>query len=204
MIESGEPLLLDEDVAGAAERYGNPLLIGEMPKAVLYVPLGAGGKATGVISLQNLDREHAFTDSDQQLLETLARSLSVALENARLVHETRQRNAELALINSVQEALAGELELQAIYDVVGDKIQEIFDAQVVDIGMFDFEAGLVHFPYAIERGVRFPDEPSPLYSPTNRALLETNTPVLINDVPAWEAERGGAPRGRRASPRSRS
>jgi PAS domain S-box-containing protein len=190
VIESGEPLLLDEDVAGAAERYGNPLLIGEMPKAVLYVPLGAGGKATGVISLQNLDREHAFTDSDQQLLETLARSLSVALENARLVHETRQRNAELALINSVQEALAGELELQAIYDVVGDKIQEIFDAQVVDIGMFDFEAGLVHFPYAIERGVRFPDEPSPLYSPTNRALLETNAPVLINDVPAWEAARG--------------
>ena len=58
----------------------------------------------------------------------------MALENARLVHETRQRNAELALINSVQEAIAGELELQAIYDVVGDKIQEIFDAQVVDIG----------------------------------------------------------------------
>jgi PAS domain S-box-containing protein len=190
VIESGEPLLVDEDVAGAAERYGNPLLLGEMPKAVLYVPLDAGGKATGVISLQNLDREHAFTDSDQQLLETLARSLSVALENARLVHETRQRNAELALINSVQEALAGELELQAIYDVVGDKIQEIFDAQVVDIGIFDFEAGLVQFPYAIERGVRFPDEPSPLYSPTNRALLETNAPVLINDVPAWEAARG--------------
>ena len=103
------------------------------------------------------------------------------------MHETRQRNAELALINSVQEALAGELELQAIYDVVGDKIQEIFDAQVVDIGMFDFEAGLVHFPYAIERGVRFPDEPSPLYSLRQSALLETQAPVLINDVPAWEA-----------------
>ena len=89
--------------------------------------------AIGVISLENVDREHAFSDADQRLLETLAGSLSVALENARLVHETRQRNAELALINSVQEALAGELELQAIYDVVGDRIQEIFDAQVVAI-----------------------------------------------------------------------
>ena len=91
-----------------------------------------GGKATGVISLQNVDREHAFSESDQQLLETLAGSLSVALENARLVHETRQRNAELALINSVQDAIAGELDPQAIYDAVGDRIQEIFDAQVVD------------------------------------------------------------------------
>ena len=88
-----------------------------------------------MISLDNFDREHAFTEADQRLLITLASSLSVALENARLVHETRQRNAELALINSVQEALAGELEMQAIYDVVGDKIQEIFDAQVVDIAI---------------------------------------------------------------------
>ena len=87
-------------------------------------------------------------------MTTLAGSLSVALENARLVHETRQRNAELALINSVQSALAGELEMQAIYDVVGDKIHEIFDAQVVDIGILDEATGLIHFPYLIERGER--------------------------------------------------
>ena len=108
--------MIDEDRPAATERTATRVLSGEMPKSVLYVPLCAGGRATGVISLQNLDREHAFTDSDQQLLETLARSLSVALENARLVHETRQRNAELALINSVQEAIAGELDPQAIYE----------------------------------------------------------------------------------------
>ena len=87
-----------------------------------------------MISLQNIDREHAFSEADERLLTTLAGSLSVALENARLFDETRQRNAELALINSVQRGLAEKLDLQAIYDLVGDKIQEIFDAQVVDIG----------------------------------------------------------------------
>ena len=78
-----------------------------------------------MISLQNVDRDHAFMESDQQLLETLAASLSVALENARLVHETRQRNAELALINSVQDSIAGELDQQAIYDLVGDKLRKV-------------------------------------------------------------------------------
>ena len=29
--------------------------------------------------------------------------------------------------------------MQSMYDLVGDKIQEIFDAQVVDIGLYDFE-----------------------------------------------------------------
>src|SRR5207253_8660660 len=84
--------------------------------------------------------------------------IGAALSRARAIEETRQRNAELALINSVQAALAGELELQAIYDVVGDKIQEVFDAQVVDIGIYEPSSGLIQFPYAIERGVRFPDK----------------------------------------------
>ena len=57
----------------------------------------------------------------RRLLVTLAGSLGVALENARLVHETRQRNAELALINSVQAAIAGELDAQAIYELVGEQ-----------------------------------------------------------------------------------
>ena len=49
--------------------------------------------------------------------------MSVALENARLFDETQrllkdtdERAAELAIINSVQEGLASKLEMQAIYD----------------------------------------------------------------------------------------
>ncbi len=193
VLETREPVLLVENLADEVERYGSKVVVGEMPKSVLFVPLLVGGRVTGVISLQNIDREHAFSASDEQLLETLAASLSVALENARLVHETRQRNAELALINSVQEALAGELEMQAIYDVVGDKIQEIFDAQVVDIGIFDFAAELTRYPYTIERGVRFPDEPTPIENSwSNRQVIETKAPVLINDVPAHGRD-GGVP-----------
>ena len=190
VLETREPLLIHESLDAEAERYGAVVIAGEMPRSLLWVPLITGGRATGVISLDNFDREHAFSESDQQLLETLAGSLSVALENARLVHETRQRNAELALINSVQEALAGELEMQAIYDVVGDKIHEIFDTQVVDIGIFDYAAGLTHYPYTIERGVRFPDQPVPMDTPTTRMLLERNGPVVIHDVEAWGRESG--------------
>jgi PAS domain S-box-containing protein len=194
VMETREPLMIEDNTPEAAERYGNPyVLSGEPVRSALFVPLVVGGRATGVISLQNVDRMRAFGEADQRLLATLAGSLSVALENARLVHETRQRNAELSLINSVQEALAGELEMQAIYDVVGDKIQEIFDAQVVDIGIFDFASGLAHFPYAIERGVRYPDEPVDISrSPINRQVLETKAAVVINDLPAAERERGEA------------
>ncbi len=43
-----------------------------------------GGQVTGILSLQNVDEENAFTKSHVRLLQTLAASMSVALENARL------------------------------------------------------------------------------------------------------------------------
>ena len=194
VMETREPLMLEELTPEVLERYGNPsVLSGEPAKSEVFVPLVVGASAIGVISLQNVDRRHAFSDSDQQLLETLAGSLSVALENARLVDETRQRNAELALINSVQEALAGELELQAIYDAVGDRIRDVFDAQVVDIGIYDEPSGLVHFLYTIERGVRFPDEPIELIG-FRKHVIETRETLMIEESTAEVAERYGNPR----------
>ena len=80
---------------------------------------------------------------------------------SRLLSEADERAAELAIINGIQQGLAAELDMQSMYELVGDKLQEIFDAQVVDIGIYDLEAGVTHFPYAIERGVRYPDEPTP-------------------------------------------
>jgi len=191
VLETREPLLLTENLAVEAERYGSEVVAGEMAKSVLFVPLVVGGRGTGVISLQNIDREHAFGESDRQLLETLAGSLSVALENARLVHETRQRNAELALINSVQDAIAGELDPQAIYDAVGDRIRDVFDAQVVSIATVDEEAGVIQYPYLIERGERLRAEPQPLGG-FAKHVLKTREPLLIAENLDAESERYGS------------
>ena len=195
VIETRQYLLINEDVPGASERYGNPLsLAGEVPKSSLFVPMIVGLEAKGVISLQNLDREHAFSESDVRLLQTLANSMSVALESARLfdetqhlLKETEQRNAELAIINSVQEGLVAKMDMQGIYDLVGDKIQELFDAQVVGINTWDPANDLVHFRYIIERGVRLHAESRPPDG-VRRYILETGKPVMINEnLPQREA-----------------
>ena len=193
VMDTREPLMITESTRELAERYGNPFVLsGEPVKSALFVPLVVGGRVTGVVSLQNLDRYHAFTESDQQLMETLAASLSVALENARLVHETRQRNTELALINSVQAAIAGELDPHAIYDHVGDKLQAVFDAQVVSISVHDEATGLLTFPYVIERGERLEQHPIPLIG-FRRHVMETREPLMIADVTPEVAERYGNP-----------
>ena len=109
--------------------------------------------------MQTYTPDKRLTKSDLDILTFVGEHIATALERTRLLNETRQRSAELALVNDVQRGLAERLEMQAMYDLVGDRIQEIFDAQVVDIGILDPASGLIHFPYTIERGVRFPDEP---------------------------------------------
>ena len=110
--------------------------------------------------------EHAFSDGDVRLLETLAASISVALDNARLfdetqrlLKETEQRNAELAVIASVQQGIAAELDLQAIIDLVGDKLREVFATGDIGIWWWDAEKRATHGLYVYEHGVRHQHAP---------------------------------------------
>ena len=199
VLETRAPVVVNDVPAWFAERGEEQVAMqGEPTRSVLFAPLIVAGEVRGRISLQNIDRTDAFGDADVRLLTTLASSLAVALENARLFDETKrlltetdERAAELAIINSVQQGLAAKLDMQSMYDLVGDKIQEVFDAQVVDIGILDADRDLVRYPYAIERGQRFPDEPQPAGGGIRGLVLRQREPVLVNrGMPAWMADRG--------------
>jgi len=150
------------------------------PKSLLFVPLIVDDTVTGCLSLQNLDREQAFRESDVQLLITLANSVSIALENARLFNETEQRNAELAVINSVQQGLVAEMDMQGIYDLVGDRIRDLFDAQVVGISMFNHEDETEFFQYLVENGKRVYPDPR-RYDKVRRRLINTQKLISIQE-----------------------
>jgi signal transduction histidine kinase len=151
-----------------------------MPKSMVYVPLKVGDTVRGYVTLQNLDKEHAFSASDIRLLSTLSNSMSVALENARLFNETEQRNAELAVINSVQQGLVAEMDMQGIYDLVGDRIRDLFDAQVVGINTIDVEKNIEHFQYFYEDGGRIYPESRPL-DKLRKHLIQTKRLLLVNE-----------------------
>jgi GAF domain-containing protein len=139
-----------------------------------------GKTVNGYITLQNIDRENAFSESDVRLLTTLANSMSVALENARLFKETEQRNAELAVINSVQEGLVAEMDMQGIYNLVGDKVRDLFDAQVTGIYTFDHEAEMEHFQYLFEDGERLYPESRPL-NQIRKWIIKNASILLVNE-----------------------
>jgi GAF domain-containing protein/CheY-like chemotaxis protein len=198
LIKTRKTVLINEDAERMIQEYGMVITPGTEPgKSGVFVPLVVGDAVKGLISLQNIDRENAFSESDVRLLETLAGSMSVALENARLFDETerlfkaeQQRAAELSIINSVQEGLASKLEIQAIYDLVGDKIRQIFDAESVMITSFNLESGIAKHNYVNEKGVRYTHELFPFTRFMTR-FIEARQTVLINEDPDRRSEELG-------------
>ncbi|CAN5395536.1 hypothetical protein BH10PSE17_BH10PSE17_09900 [soil metagenome] len=168
-------------------------------KSGVYVPIMVGERFVGRVGLESFDREDAFDDSAVRLLQTVTASMGVALENARLFDETQrllketaQRAAELAIINSVQEGLAAKLDMQSIYDLVGDKVRDIFDGQVVLLASFDFDRDVEVFHYAFENGTRFAT-PDRAINRTRRELIASRLPVVFNHLtPEGIVERGSS------------
>src|SRR5207244_6487970 len=139
--------------------------------STVMVPILGSDRLLGSIVIEDHQRENAYGEAEVRLVSTVAASMGVALENARLfdetqrlLKETEQRNAELAIINSVQAALAAELNIQGIYDAVGDKIHEIFSNRDMGIRVYDPKTNLIHYPYTYENGQRLSIESHPLPS----------------------------------------
>ena len=148
------------------------------PCSILAIGVFGSRARLGGIMLSTM-RDHAFTDSLVRLLETIASSMGVALENARLFQETQrllketeQRNAELAVIASVQQGIAAELDLQAMIDLVGDKLREVFATGDIGIWWWDAETRTGHGLYVFEHGVRLHHAPyvMPPGDPLERVL----------------------------------
>jgi len=157
--------------------------------SIVGVPIVGSNRVLGTIVLEDYERENAFGESEVRLLTTVAASMGVALENARLfdetqrlLKETERRSSELAVVNSIQQGMAAELNFQSIVDLVGDKLRELFKTGDIGIRWRDEKTDLVHHLYVYEHGKRLSFPPTK-YNPDSKlvqALLK-GAPVVIRN-----------------------
>jgi len=157
----------------------------QLAKSTALVPIMLGERRIGTLALNDHACENAFGEAEVRLLQTVAASLGVGLDNARnfddtqrLLKETEQRAAELAIINGIQQGMASSLDFQAIVDLVGDKLREVLHTADIGIRWLDHSRRCVHYLYEFERGVRM-QLPSETIAPERWAALQhRREPVL--------------------------
>lgn len=141
IAETGKPYMINlQDILKVVSEGKMSVIPGtELPHTWLGVPMLVGDQVRGIVSLQNLDKENAFSKSDIELLNTLTNSMSQSLENARLFNETQRLlnllEEEMEIARHTQQSiLPAEFPKQKGYDIAAS----IIPARAVGGDFFDF------------------------------------------------------------------
>ena len=126
-LRTGKPQLIDAAAHHELVARGEVETLGVVAEGSwLGAPLVAEGRTLGVIVVQSYTSDQLHTEADKDLLAFVGQHIGSALSRARAIEETRQRNAELALINEIGSALAKQLDFAAIIELVGERVRAIF------------------------------------------------------------------------------
>src|ERR671924_1677536 len=127
-------------------------------------------------------KENRSKTPDPNLDDVLLENAPLLEENQQLRQMLEERNAELTIIQSVQEGLASRLDVQGIYDLVGDKIRDIFRAQGAAIYLFDHMTQILETPYCFLKQ-RFEIEARPFSDhPIAKLMVSRLQPIIYHTV----------------------
>ena len=131
LIRDAHPLRL-HDITDDPRSVGFPPDHPKM-KTFLGVPIILRGVAYGNLYLTEKEGGGDFTTEDQELVTLLAAQAAVAIENARLFESAKRWSDQLESLIEVGNALATEVELTRMLDLVSRRLREILHARFVVI-----------------------------------------------------------------------
>ncbi len=102
-------------------------------------------------------------------------------ENELLKKQLAQKEAELAIINSVGEAMSKELDINTVTKIVGDKVREIFNTEVTEILLLDHEKMMIEIPYSYYNGYQT-FEAFPLGGGLTSKVINSRKPLLLHTL----------------------
>ncbi|HEX6883749.1 MAG TPA: sigma 54-interacting transcriptional regulator [Planctomycetota bacterium] len=164
VLESGRPLLSVD--AGRDERFSAMASVEELRlRSVICFPIQLDGKTEGVLYLDNRMQRGAFREDDLELAELLAGQAAIAIKNARLVAELRERN---------QRLLQSSEQIQSLNEQLGRKVRDQGSELAVVRAELERERG--RYDYAAIVGAS--DEMKRVFSELDR-IIPTELPVMI-------------------------
>ena len=94
----------------------------------VFLPIFVGDRLRGSLTLESFEREDAYSDAEVKLLSTVAASMGVALENARLLEETQRRARESSALAEVGRDLSSSLDLATVMDRIAGHAKDLLRA----------------------------------------------------------------------------
>jgi PAS domain S-box-containing protein len=149
-------LAMGQGIAGWVAQHGRPLLVpdaradprwyphvdadsGFETRTVLCVPMKAKDSIIGVIEIINPYDGRLFTEGDLHLLESIATSAVIAIENAQLYQQTQRRLEEVSTLYILANQMTSSLELPVVLEAIVITLKRVLDCRGCCIFWLDEE-----------------------------------------------------------------
>jgi signal transduction histidine kinase len=149
-------------------------------RSMLVVPIRLSERVLGIALNYTLGEMHAITQEDVELASGVANSVALAVENARLYGETRQRLAESQGVQRVTTSLLRKKNLQDVLEIICNEALNLTDATGSAVLLLD-EDGLLRVTSAVGEKLSVLDRLPIGGSLAGQAAL-SGEPALFNDV----------------------
>ena len=183
VVKSKKPLLIrdlerEKELLPLIKLWGT----GEAPRSCLIVPIMLGDQVVGVVSVQTY-RPNAYDLAEEELLSTIADTVAVAIENARLYESEERRSTRLTEITRLGTELATLSDETSMLEVLATRtaaIEASPTCAVMLVNELTNEAVCVAqtgFPEETPLGFHVP-----LNLPIIRRSIETGQPVIAPNI----------------------
>ena len=137
MVRTGRSLLIEADLERVRDNLG-VVSIARPAKCFCGVPIIKAGEAIGVMAALHYQREYVYSHRDLEMMETAARQVVVAMENARLFSQEHKRARYLAFLNSVSKMAISSQDAEEMLAKIVHEIQSNFNFDHIGVGIVDY------------------------------------------------------------------
>lgn len=151
------------------------------PRDMLVAPMrGGGGRLLGHISVDEPRNGLRPAQRTLEILAIFANQAATAVENARLLEQTRRRVAELATVNEIGRAISSALDTGQLAELIYGQVSNLLDTRSFHIALYDRDAELIHLEFLVEEGQRYPPVALKLGQGLTSHIVRTGKPILLS------------------------
>jgi GAF domain-containing protein len=192
---------LGQGIAGWVAREGQRLLVpdvredprfypgideatGFVTRSVLAVPLKVKGKVIGVIEAVN-KTEGNFTQADVALLASMAQWAAIAIENAQLFAETRQRFEEMAALHDTSLDITARLEMPELLKSIVERAVGLLRADTGGVYLYDHEQKALRLAIGYDYTEKYVGATLKPGEGMAGKVFQSGEPMMVDDYRTW-------------------
>jgi GAF domain-containing protein len=162
-----------------------------MAEITAYLPVALDGNLAAMLVLASRD-EALLNETSIQPYLNLAELAENALSKLNAQRSLQRQINELQIISEIGQAVAGQIDVDSLYEVFHNGVQRAFGEINLLVALFDPATNYINIPFIYEDRQTLKMDPFPLGEGLTSIVLRTRQPLLLNNLDEEQLARLGA------------